>query len=57
MIEGIFIGTQIKQIFKDLTFSTKLNSRERRAWKTSENVSETVQATQQRKITVKFCSS
>ena len=33
MKEGIFIGPQIKQLFKDQDFSTKLNTTERRAWK------------------------
>jgi hypothetical protein len=32
MKEGIFIGSQIKQLFEDQDFSTELNSRERRAW-------------------------
>jgi len=32
MKEGIFIGSQIKQLFKDQEFSTKLNSTELRAW-------------------------
>jgi hypothetical protein len=32
MKEGIFIGSQIKQLFEDHDFSTELNSTERRAW-------------------------
>jgi len=32
MKEGIFIGSQIKQLFEDQEFSTELNSAERRAW-------------------------
>jgi hypothetical protein len=36
--EGIFVGPQIKQIFEDQTFSTKLNFTERRAWKALENI-------------------
>jgi tRNA 2-selenouridine synthase SelU len=35
--EGIFIGPQIKQLFKDQDFSTKLNSTERRALNAFEN--------------------
>jgi hypothetical protein len=31
--EGIFIGPQIRQIFKDQDFSTKLNTTDRRDWK------------------------
>jgi hypothetical protein len=31
--EGIFVGPQIKQLFEDQEFGTKLNSKERRAWK------------------------
>jgi hypothetical protein len=31
--EGIFVGPQIKQLFEDQDFGTKLNSTERRAWK------------------------
>jgi len=38
MKEGIFVGPQIKQIFEDQTFSTKLNFTERRAWKAFENI-------------------
>jgi hypothetical protein len=36
--EGIFVGPQIAQLFEDHDFYTELNSTERRAWKTSENV-------------------
>jgi hypothetical protein len=32
MKEGIFIGSQIEQLFKDQDFSTELNSAELRAW-------------------------
>jgi hypothetical protein len=32
MKEGIFIGPEIKQLFKDPDFSTKLNTTYRRAW-------------------------
>ena len=39
MKEGIFIGSQIKQLFKDQEFSTKLNSTELKAWQAHENVS------------------
>ena len=38
MQEGIFVGPQIKQIFEDQAFSTKLNATERRAGGTFENV-------------------
>jgi hypothetical protein len=34
----IFVGPQIKQKFEDKSLSTKLNSAERRAWITFENV-------------------
>jgi hypothetical protein len=50
MIEGIFIGTQIKQIFKDLNFSTKLNSRERKPGRRSETSSEFFWTVEDRKI-------
>jgi len=36
--EGIFVGSQIAQLFEDHDFSTKLNSTERRAWKAFENI-------------------
>jgi hypothetical protein len=39
MKDGIFVGPQIKQLFEDQYFSTKLNAKDRRAWghlKTSE---------------------
>jgi hypothetical protein len=36
--EGSFVGPQIKQIFEDQTFSTKLNATERRAWGAFENI-------------------
>jgi hypothetical protein len=32
MKEGIFVGSQIKQLFEDQEFSTELNSTERRTW-------------------------
>jgi hypothetical protein len=32
MKEGIFIGPQIKQLFEDHNFSTKLNATDRRTW-------------------------
>jgi hypothetical protein len=38
MKEGIFVGPQIKQLFKDHDSSTKLNATDRRAWKAFENV-------------------
>ena len=38
MKEGIFVGSQTKQIFEDHTLSTKLNFTERRAWKAFENI-------------------
>jgi hypothetical protein len=38
MKEGIFIGHQIKQLFEDQDFSTKLNATDRRAWEAFENV-------------------
>jgi hypothetical protein len=38
MKEGIFVGSQTKQIFEDQTLSTKLNFTERRAWKACENI-------------------
>ena len=34
MTEWIFVGQQIKQLFEDDDFSTKLNGTERRAWET-----------------------
>jgi len=36
MKEGIFVGSQIKQLFEDHVFSTKSNSTEIRAWVASE---------------------
>jgi len=36
--QGIFVGPQIKQIFEDQAFSTKLNATERRAGEAFENV-------------------
>jgi len=41
MKEGIIVGPQIKQIFEDQTFSSKLNFTERRAWKAFENIRRT----------------
>jgi hypothetical protein len=38
MNKGIFIGPQIKQLFKDQDFSTKLNSTERISWNAFENI-------------------
>jgi len=38
MTERLFVGPKIIQLFEDQNFSTKLNSRERRAWKVFENV-------------------
>ena len=38
MKKGIFIGPQIKQLFEDHDFSTKLNATERRACEAFENV-------------------
>jgi hypothetical protein len=38
MKEGIFVGPQIKQLFKDHNFSTELNTTDRKAWKAFENV-------------------
>ena len=38
MKEGIFIGSQTKQLFENQDFSTKLNSTERRASKAFENI-------------------
>jgi hypothetical protein len=38
MKDGIFVGPQIKQLFEDHDFSTKLKATERRAWEASENV-------------------
>jgi hypothetical protein len=38
MNEGIYTGLQIKQLFEDQGFSTKLNSTERRTWKAFQNV-------------------
>jgi hypothetical protein len=35
---GNFIGPQIKILLKDHTFSTELNTTERRAWEASENI-------------------
>ena len=36
--DGIFVGPQITQIFKDQDISTKLNSTNRRGWKAFEKV-------------------
>ena len=36
--EGIFVGPKIAKLFEGHDFSTKLNSTERRAWKTFENI-------------------
>jgi hypothetical protein len=33
MKEGIFVGPQIKQLFKDHDFSTELNATERRTYR------------------------
>jgi hypothetical protein len=38
MKQGIFLGPQIKQLFEDDDFRTKLNATERRAWEAFENV-------------------
>jgi hypothetical protein len=38
MKEGIFVGPQIKQLFKDDDFSEKLNATERKAWETFQNI-------------------
>jgi hypothetical protein len=35
---GIFVGPEIKQIFEDHDFSTKLNATDGRAWEGFENV-------------------
>jgi hypothetical protein len=39
--EGIFLGPQIKQLFEDGDFSTKLNAAESIAWDSFENVCRT----------------
>jgi len=36
--EGIFVGSQITQLFEDQDSSTALNSTERRAWNVFQNV-------------------
>jgi hypothetical protein len=38
MKEGIFVGLQIKQLFENKDFNTKLNAADRRAWEAFENV-------------------
>ena len=38
MKEGIFIGSQTKQLFENQEFSTELKSTEWRAWKAFENI-------------------
>ena len=38
MKQGIYLCPQIKQLFEDDDFSTKLNATERRAWEAFENV-------------------
>jgi hypothetical protein len=38
MKDGIFIGPQITQLYKDQDFSTLLNSTGRRSWKAIENI-------------------
>jgi phosphoribosylformylglycinamidine (FGAM) synthase PurS component len=38
MKEGIFMGTQFTQLFKEQDFSIKLNSTEQRAWKAFKNI-------------------
>lgn len=50
MKEGIFVGPQIKQLFKDIDFSTKLNAIERWAWEAFERVSGTFYAMKKQKI-------
>jgi hypothetical protein len=41
MKEGIFLGPQIKQLFEDGDFSTKLNAAESKVWDAFENVCRT----------------
>lgn len=38
MKEGIFVVSQIKQLFEDQDFSTESNSTDLRTWEASENV-------------------
>jgi hypothetical protein len=57
MREGIFIGAQVKQIFTDHDFSTKLNATERQPQRHLKTSAETFQSMKKRKITVKLCSS
>jgi hypothetical protein len=37
MKQGIFVGPQIKRLFEDHNFSTKLNATDRRAWEAFED--------------------
>ncbi|GBN41205.1 hypothetical protein AVEN_117895-1, partial [Araneus ventricosus] len=37
--EGIFVGPQIRQLFKDSTFMKHLNRKEKRAWLAFKNAS------------------
>ena len=52
MKEGIVVGLQIKQLFEDHDFSTKLNATERRGWEAFENVCSTFLGNEKRGITV-----
>jgi hypothetical protein len=38
MKEGIFVGPQIRQLFEDHDFGTKLSATERGAWEAYENI-------------------
>jgi hypothetical protein len=57
MTERIYVGPKIIQLFEDQNFSTKLNSRERRAWKLLKMSAKGLEAMKKRKISVKLCRS
>jgi hypothetical protein len=57
LTEAIFFGPEIKQLFEDHDFSTKLNATERNAWEAFENVCRNFLGNKKRKITVTLCRS
>jgi hypothetical protein len=54
---GIFVGPQIQQLLKDHDIGTDLNTTERRALETSENVCSNFLGNEKAQITVKMCRS
>jgi hypothetical protein len=55
--DGIFIGPQIQQLFKDHDIGTELNTTERRAWEALENVCSNFSGNEKAEITMKLCRS